>query len=866
MTPVLYMGDYSPQAKAYWWVTTLLGGAALCIALVTVGRLESAVVLQVAGGAAIAALTGLFPVRIPGTKTSLAGAELFIFLLLLLHGPAAAAIAAAAEAAVGSYRTSKRWTSRIGSPAMAALAMFGCGNAFTLAANAARSHGVFGNSFLFAGLFTLAIAYFACNTLLMASLISLKKGEPIDARKLINANGWIGLAYMATASIAGLVYVSFDRFGMPVLLAAVPIIAMFLATIHSYFRQSEAAERAQKERMLSAEREAAQAARHVTELQESEARFHSAFTHAAVGMMLVSTECRILQANDALAALVGRVPAEFAGIELSEQVHPDDAEVLQAQIRGLLGGSVSKCSSELRFQHALGHEVWVSLNTAFFSEREPTRRCLILQIQDISARRQAESRLQFIAYHDGLTGLPNRGHFLEQLSRAVAVARRQPHRCFAVLFLDFDRFKLINDTLGHRVGDEFLVTVANRLQANIRPGDLVARLGGDEFAILVQDYGSKEELRLLADRLQVIISRPIHLAGSEVSASASIGITTSELGYDLPEQALRDADLAMYKAKALGKAQHAVFDSTMHAQVSTRLWMENELRRAVQERELHLHYQPIYDLRTKRLCAIEALARWSHAVHGDIGPDEFIPIAEETGLIIPLGNWALDQACRQLRTWQSSMPACDRMSLQVNVSGLQLAQQGYANSVKRILDATQIHPSQVTLELTENVLIERLPVALPNLVELRNAGVQVSIDDFGTGYSSLSALHELPIDEIKVDRSFLTRMDRGRSGDEVVRAVVALAHALDKRVVVEGIETCQQLDRMIDLDCDRGQGFLLARPASLDVVASLLRGDSLYSVGHLGNDIGVPGVRNRPVRPEPEGRGKRLLESVRQLP
>ena len=830
MTPILGMDDYTTQAKAYWWATTLLGAAALSLALANIWQLDQAIVLQIAAGAAIAAVTGLFPVRIPGTKTSLAGAELFIFLLLLLHGPAAATIAAAAEAAVGSFRTSKRWTSRIGSPMMAALAMYGCGTAFTLTVSAVRNGTELSNTLLFAGLFTMAIAYFACSTLLMASLISLKNSKSIGVRTLLNGNGWIGLAYMASASIAGLIYVSFDRFGTPVLLAAVPIIAMFLATIHSCFRQSEAAERAQSERMLSAERESAQAARHVAELKESEARFHSAFTHAAVGMVLVSTECRILQGNDALAVMLGRPAGEMVGIELGSLAHPDDVGILQFEIRGLLGGSVSTFSAELRFQHVDGRDVWVSLNASFFSEGQSTQRCLILQIQDISARRQAESRLQFIAYHDGLTGLPNRGHFLEQLSRAIAVAKRQPQRRFAVLFLDFDRFKLINDTLGHRVGDEFLVTIARRLQGNVRPGDIVARLGGDEFAILVQDLRSNDELTVLAHRLQALISEPIHLAGADLTASASIGITTSELGYDLPEQALRDADLAMYKAKALGKAQHAVFDSTMHAQVSTRLWMENELRRALLQRELHLHYQPIYDLRTKRLCGIETLSRWSHAVHGNIGPNKFIPIAEEAGLIIPLGNWALDQACRQLRTWQSTMPSCDRLSLHVNVSGLQIAQQGYANSVRRTLEAAQIHPSQITLELTENVLIERLPVALPNLVELRNAGVQISIDDFGTGYSSLSALHELPIDEIKVDRSFVTRMERGRSGEEVVRAVVSLAQALGKRVVVEGIETCHQLDRLIDLQCDRGQGFLLAHPSSPEVVEPLLRRDSLYSV------------------------------------
>lgn len=348
--PVLGMDDYNPQAKAYWWTTTLVGAAALGLALLEVSHLDGAVLLQVACGAAIAALTGLFPVRIPGTKTSLAGAELFIFLLLLVHGPAAATIAAATEAAVGSFRTSKRWTSRIGSPTMAALAMYGCGAAFTLATSAARSEGVLSNSWLFVVLFTFAIGYFACSTLLMASLITLKNGQAVKVRRILSAHSWIGLAYLASAAIAGLVYVYVGRFVTPALLAAVPIIAMFLATINARFRQSEAAER------------------RVAQLQESEARLRSAFTYAAVGMLLVSRDGRIVQANDALAAMLGRTTAEVTGIELCKLAHPDHADALQAELRGMLDGAASPRATEHRFQHVTGHEVWVSLKTSLFSE------------------------------------------------------------------------------------------------------------------------------------------------------------------------------------------------------------------------------------------------------------------------------------------------------------------------------------------------------------------------------------------------------------------------------------------------------------------------------------------------------------------
>jgi PAS domain S-box-containing protein len=350
MASVQGMGDYTAQAKAYWWTTSLVGAAALGLALLNVAQFDRATLLQVVGGTAIAALAGLFPVRIPGTKTSLAGAELFIFLLLLVHGPAAATIAAAAEAAVGSFRTSKRWTSRIGSPAMAALAMYGCGTAFVLATDAVRNEGVLGNSWLFAGLLIFALGYFACNALLTMTLIALKQGEPVDVRRVLGANSWIGIAYMASASNAGLVYVSFERFGTPVLLATVPILALFLVTIHARFRRSEAAER------------------HVAELQEREARFRSAFTDAAVGMVLVSPEGRVLQSNEALARLLGRTPAEFTGIELWKLAHPDDSDSLQAQIRGMLKGPVSKSATRLRFRHMSGREVWVSLSASLFSE------------------------------------------------------------------------------------------------------------------------------------------------------------------------------------------------------------------------------------------------------------------------------------------------------------------------------------------------------------------------------------------------------------------------------------------------------------------------------------------------------------------
>jgi diguanylate cyclase (GGDEF)-like protein len=371
---------------------------------------------------------------------------------------------------------------------------------------------------------------------------------------------------------------------------------------------------------------------------------------------------------------------------------------------------------------------------------------------------------------------------------------------------------VINDSLGHGAGDELLVTLARRIQSLLRAPDVVARLGGDEFAILVENLHSDQDVIDLAERLQRALRQPIRLGAAEVSTSVSIGITTSAFSYDAPEDVMRDADIAMYRAKAQGKARYALFDSALHAEVSSQMWLEGELRRALDEDQLELAYQPILDLRTRRVVGLEALCRWSHPARGAIAPDLFIRVAEETGLIVPLGNWVLDKACRQLRVWQQTVPGLAGVTLNVNVSGVQLTQPGFAAHAQRVIADSGIRPADVTLEVTESVLIEKLSGALPNLLSLRDAGVQISIDDFGTGYSSLSTLQDLPIGEIKVDRSFLRRMSGGGNGEEVVRAIVAMGAALGKRVIAEGIETEAQLDTLVELDCAKGQGFLLAHP------------------------------------------------------
>jgi diguanylate cyclase (GGDEF)-like protein len=462
------------------------------------------------------------------------------------------------------------------------------------------------------------------------------------------------------------------------------------------------------------------------------------------------------------------------------------------------------------------------LNGSFFTARPPLSRCLILQLQDITARRRAESRLQHIAYHDGLTDLPNRNYFVDQLIRAIGVVQRHPERRFAVLILDIDRFKLVNDSLGHNAGDQLLVELAGRLQAYVRPADLTARLGGDEFAILVEDINADVEALRIAERLQDVLTKPVYLKGVAVATSVSIGITTSTFGYQAPDHVMRDADTAMYRAKAQAKGRYAVFDSALHAEVTMRLWMENELRRAVVNGQLHLAYQPIYELRTGRLTGFEALARWTHPERGPIPTDRFIRVAEETGQIIPLGRWALETACRELALWNTIHPEDTKLTMHVNVSGMQLVQPDFSEYVRETIQSANIEPGQLAIELTESVLVEKLTLALPQLESLRDIGVRIGIDDFGTGYSSFSVLSKLPINVIKIDRSFVTSLGEDDNGDEIFRGILALGRTLDKKMVAEGIETEAQLQRVVDLGCENGQGYLLAPPVPADVAVSII--------------------------------------------
>jgi diguanylate cyclase (GGDEF)-like protein/PAS domain S-box-containing protein len=815
--------DYNRKALAYWWTVVLIGTAVFAHSLHTVLALPAGEQLRLWVGIGVAMIAGLFPVRIPRSKNSFAAGEIFIFLLLLMYGPAAATLAAAGEGLIGSWRTTARWSSRIASPAMACVAMFSVGSIQHAGIAVLRSEQLDNSGVLLLATMSAAVLYFVLNTVLITAVPHLKRNHWPKPREMFGNFGWVGLVFAGSASVACLLFLSFEQAGVGVVIAAVPIIAMLLTALHTLFRQQETDDSVRQSRILAAEREAELASRHMLELAASERRFHSAFSHASIGMALVSFDARVLQVNGALLTLLGLPDQQSMLHEPFNAVVADEhAAALNDQLMKLNAHQTASFAIELRLRHRDGADVWASVNGSLFAEQEAASPCMILQVQDVTARRHAEVGLQHIAFHDILTGLPNRRRFGEHLASAVEQARASPEQGFAVMFLDFDRFKLINDSLGHQAGDEFLIQVSRRILNKLRPHDILARLGGDEFAILSLQVHDVGDVTTLADRVMVALREPFRVADTVLNSSASIGITTSSIGYTRPEDVLRDADIAMYRAKSAGKDRYALFDIALHAEVAERLRLEGDLRSAIQDGQLSVAYQPLYELATGKLAGFEALARWQHPELGAIGPDKFIPIAEESGLIVALTDFVMHRACHQLRQWQESGPTCAALTMNVNISSKDLGHTGLVARVTHALVNANLPPQCLNLELTENILMERLEAATPMLEDLRALGVGLSVDDFGTGYSSLAHLSTLPVDCLKVDRSFISGLRSGSREATVVRAIVNLGNSLGKAVVAEGIETASQFDQLRQMGCQVGQGFHMSRPLTPEAVDALL--------------------------------------------
>ena len=441
---------------------------------------------------------------------------------------------------------------------------------------------------------------------------------------------------------------------------------------------------------------------------------------------------------------------------------------------------------------------------------------------DVTGRRLMEEQLRHDTLHDALTGLPNRLLFMERLTHCIARAKRRDGYLFAVLFLDLDRFKVINDSLGHHVGDELLVMISRRLQRCLREEDTVARFGGDEFAILLEDIVGISDATRVAERIQAELSASVNLNGFDVFTSASIGIALSSSAYERPEYLLRNADMAMYRAKGLGQARFEVFDRTMHAQALARLQLETDLRHALERDEFVLHFQPIISLADGTICGLEALIRWAHPELGLLSPDDFIPAAEETGLILPIGQWVLQEACRRVRRWRVRFGDDQVRSVGVNLSAKQFSQIDLMEQIWDAVRESGVPADALRLEITESAVMDSADAAVVLLGRLKGLGVQVSLDDFGTGYSSLSYLHRFPLDALKIDRSFVGQMGSDARTMRLVETVLTLARGLGVVAVAEGIETAEQLAHLRALGCELGQGFYFSPPLPPEELEALL--------------------------------------------
>jgi diguanylate cyclase (GGDEF)-like protein/PAS domain S-box-containing protein len=501
------------------------------------------------------------------------------------------------------------------------------------------------------------------------------------------------------------------------------------------------------------------------------------------------------------------------------RVHPEDFERVMAEIAAHLEGLTPQFENQHRILHGDGTYRWM------------LSRGVAVRDADGNAYRMAGSQTDITEgkIADPLTGLPNRVLFMDRLKRSIERSKRHPNYLFAVLFLDVDRFKLINDSLGHVVGDQLLVAISERLESSLRSADTVARidrdhtlarLGGDEFTILLDDIKHVSDAIRVADRIQSNLRLPFNVAGHEIFTSASVGIATSATAYGEPEALLRDADTAMYRAKAMGKARCELFDAGMRDQALARLELEIDLRRAIERQEFRLHYQPIICLETGRISGFEALVRWEHPARGLVAPADFIPVAEETGLILPIGSWVLREACRQLSAWQSNASTNAALTMSVNLSGKQFIQADLTDQIEEILRDSGLPPSSLKLEITESMIMENIESVVSILQRLKAIGAQLAIDDFGTGYSSLSYLHRFPLDSLKVDRSFVSRM--GDDSWEIVRAIVGLAHSMRLNVIAEGVNAPEQVEQLKALGCQFAQGFLFSKPLRSEGAEALL--------------------------------------------
>jgi PAS domain S-box-containing protein len=574
------------------------------------------------------------------------------------------------------------------------------------------------------------------------------------------------------------------------------------------------------------------------QLAERDQLFQLISENAADMIALVDCDGRRLYNSPAYQKVLGYSPEELKATSSIEQIHPDDrARVLKAAERASLSGRGERM--EYRVRHKDG--TWRTLESTASPIRNAKGQTekLVIVNRDITERKRAEEMLVHNAFHDGLTNLPNRALFLDRLQHALTLSKKRSNYKFAVLLIDVDDFRIINDSLGHTAGDELLIQIGQRLKDSVRQVDTVsrprasevlgrptnddtlARLGGDEFTILLDDIRDPIEAVRVAERVQAELATPFVVNHQEIVISASIGIASSTSPHTQAEDLLRDADIAMYRAKRAGKARCEVSDTAMHANAVKRLRLETDLRKALDQGEFRVYYQPIVSLQTGKITGFEALTRWQRP-EGILPPIEFIAVAEEIGLIIPMNRQLLREACQHLRSWQSEFPSSPPLTMSVNITSREFAQPDLASEIRKSLEQTGVDPGCLQLEITETIAMGDAEKSGHVLAQLKATGIGLSIDDFGTGYSSLSRLRRIPVDTLKIDRAFISHMDSDPENREIVRIIIMLAHNLGLKVVAEGAETEEHINLLKQLNCEMAQGYFFSRPADDQAMAKLL--------------------------------------------
>ena len=794
-------------SERYMWSVIVAGTACVAAALYRADYSRADVYLLL-----LAIFTILIGPRailqIPRFKSHISVSDTFIFLTLLLYGGEFAVVLAAIEAATSAWRFCNRKITVLFNSATLAISTSAVVVVLKLLGfySETQLHGREDHrqDFLVA-LSLIVLTQFLLNTSLAAVYDTLKSGlELWDTWK--SKYLWSFFSYFIGAVSAGLIVQVAELLGWSIIFAAGPVIffvflsyRMYLKNVEISMQQAEQAE--EYARILEAQSDA---------LKESEERFRSAFDNAPIGIGLVSAEGKWLRVNHALTDILGYSEEEFFESDFQSMILPDDLGPTLIRVHELLAAKIADCQMEQRYVHKAGHVVWTSWSVSTATDAKLKQPNLIFQVQDITDKKLAEEQLQHDATHDALTGLPNRAFFMARLAEALARSREMIGHKVTVLFIDLDRFKYVNDSLGHLIGDELLKAIAGRLRDCMRPSDMVARLGGDEFTILVQGRFDMSEVARIAERIQEKFSVPFELFAHEVYSSASIGILHASEKHTTSEDVMRDADTAMYQAKRAGKARHEVFDEGMHNAAKEILRLETDLRRAAEREEIQVWYQPIHSLATGEIECFEALARWEHPELGRIKPVKFIPLAEEIGVIDKLCAQVMRRACREIGSLRR--PDRGRYAMSLNLSCKQFAQKTLVNDLESILDETGFSAENLRLEITESVLFEHHERAIAMLNQLRADGIQIDIDDFGTGYSNLGYLTRLPVSTLKIDRSFVAMSGEDGNDDQIVRAIITLARNLKLRVTAEGVETNAQLRLLQRLGCESAQGYLFARP------------------------------------------------------